>query len=351
LFEVKHIISNLFHFYCGNVLEIYDKWPAPQTIISDGAYGVRGFDGDTTDIGGLAEWYRPHLKAWDRFAQPCSTLWFWNTEIGWATIHPLIESYGWKYVQTVVWDKGIAHIAGNVNGKTIRQYPVVSEICVLYQRDVAFNADEGPLSARKWLRCEWQRSGLPLSKSNEACGVKNAATRKYLTQDWLWYWPPGEMVEKMAKYAMKYGKQTDRPYFSLDGEHAVTAKEWDGLRYVWNHVHGLTNVWSEGPLHGEERFRGGDCKSAPRSSAKTRAAAFHLNQKPLEFMRRLITATTNTDDTVWEPFGGLASASVAAIELGRHAYTAEINEKFQKAAIGRLSKEAEKHVPLLQIIV
>lgn len=33
---------------------------------------------------------------------------------------------------------------------------------------------------------EWQRAGLPLYKANEACGVKNAATRKYLTQDWLW---------------------------------------------------------------------------------------------------------------------------------------------------------------------
>ncbi|MDR1263149.1 MAG: hypothetical protein LBK46_06635, partial [Oscillospiraceae bacterium] len=140
MFDAKHIISNSFHFYCGNVLESYDKWPVPQTIISDGAYGVRGFDGDTTGVGGLAEWYRPHLKAWDRFARPSSALWFWNTEIGWATVHPLIESYGWKYVQTVVWDKGIAHIAGNVNGKTIRQYPVVSEICVLYQRDVTFNA-------------------------------------------------------------------------------------------------------------------------------------------------------------------------------------------------------------------
>jgi site-specific DNA-methyltransferase (adenine-specific) len=351
LFEIKHIISNSFHFYCGDVLEIYDKWPPPQTIISDGAYGVRGFDGDTTDVSGLAEWYRPHLKTWDQLARPYSTLWFWNTEIGWATVHPLIENYGWKYVQTIVWDKGLAHIAGNVNGKTIRQYPVVSEICVLYQRKVTFNTNDGPLDAKKWLRYEWRRSGLPLSKANEACGVKNAATRKYLTQDWLWYWPPGEMVEKMAEYAAKNGEQTDRPYFSLDGKRSMTAKEWDSLRYEWNHVHGLTNVWREDPLHGDERFRGGCFKSAPRSSARTKAAAFHLNQKPLEFMRRLITATTNVGGVIWEPFGGLVSASVAAIELGRYACAAEINKKFQGTAQDRLWKEAAKHVPQLQLIV
>jgi hypothetical protein len=133
-------------------------------------------------------------------------------------------------------------------------------------------------------------------------------------------------------------------HFSLDGKRAMTAKEWDNLRYEWNHVHGLTNVWKEGPLHGSERFRGGDFKSAPWSSAKTQSAAFHLNQKPLEFMRRLITATTNAGGVIWEPFGGLASASVAAIELGRHACVAEISEKFQnsedcaRSAFGRSQK-------------
>jgi site-specific DNA-methyltransferase (adenine-specific) len=341
----------LYHFHFGNVLDVYEKWPSPHTIVSDGAYGVRGFDGDTADVSGLVDWYRPHLKAWDCFARPCSTLWFWNTEVGWATVHPLIESYGWKYVQTVVWDKGVAHIAGNVNGKTIRQYPVVSEICVLYQRTVTFNTPEGQLDVRKWLRYEWQRSGLPLSKANEACCVRNAATRKYLTQDWLWYWPPGEMVKKMSLYATKHGRKTDWPYFSLDGKSDVNAKDWDALRYTWNHVHGLTNVWSEGPLHGEERFRGGIFKSAPRSTATTQASAFHLNQKPLEFMRRLITSTTNVDDVVWEPFGGLATASVAAMELGRHACVAEMSKKFQQAAYDRVQMEAEKHIPLLQLIV
>ena len=47
------------------------------------------------------------------------------------------------------------------------------------------------MPVQRWMRHEWQRSGLPLKRANEACGVRNAATRKYLTQDWLWYWPPG----------------------------------------------------------------------------------------------------------------------------------------------------------------
>lgn len=348
---VQRKSSSTYDYYRGNVLDVYDKWPAPRTIISDGAYGIRGFLGDTANASDLTEWYRPHLKAWDQAATTASTLWFWNTEIGWATVHPLIESYGWKYVQTVIWDKGLGHIAGNVNGKTIRQYPVVSEICVLYQRNITFNTVDGPLEAQAWLRYEWQRSGLPLAKANEACGVKNAATRKYLTKDWLWYWPPGEMVEKMAQYATQYGRMSKIPYFSMDGVHSIKAEEWDNLRYEWHHVHGLTNVWNEGPLHGEERIKGGNFKSAPRSTAKTQNSAMHLNQKPLEFMKRLITSTTSPGDVVWEPFGGLASASVAAIELGRYPCVAEINDDFQDVAKMRLEMEARKHIPPLEIIV
>lgn len=121
-----------FTLHRGNVLRAYDQWETPDTIISDGAYGVRGFHGDTTGAEGLVDWYRPHVTAWDRAAKAGTTLWFWNTELGWATVHPLLIEHGWEYVQTVTWDKGISHVAGNVNGRTIRRLPVVSEVSVLY---------------------------------------------------------------------------------------------------------------------------------------------------------------------------------------------------------------------------
>jgi hypothetical protein len=77
------------------------------------------------------------------------------------------------------------------------------------------------MPVQQWLRHEWQRSGLLLYQANEACGVKNAATRKYLTQDWLWYWPPGLMMERLAAYANDHGAESGWPYFSLDGEKPV----------------------------------------------------------------------------------------------------------------------------------
>ncbi|MDR1266200.1 MAG: site-specific DNA-methyltransferase [Propionibacteriaceae bacterium] len=329
-----------FRLYRGNVLKAYAAWPTPATIISDGAYGVRGFLGDTTGPDGLVDWYRPHVAAWDRAASPATTLWFWNTEIGWATVHPLLVAHGWDYVETITWDKGISHVAGNVNGQTIRRFPVVSEVSVLYQRRLTINTDQGSMDVKPWLRHEWQRAGLPLSRANQACGVKNAATRKYLTQDWLWYWPPGAMVERLAAYAAEHGRPGGRPYYSLDGERPVTADEWDGLRYRWTHAHGLTNVWTRPPLHDQERLKGTLERSAPRTHNPSTQSAAHLNQKPLQFMARQIQAVTRVGDVVWEPFGGLASASVAAVELGRRAYVAETNPTFQDIAAQRLAEAA-----------
>lgn len=342
--RVQHtdITSRRFTMHRGDVLDAYDAWNQPDLIISDGAYGVRGFRGDTTTANGLPEWYAPHIAAWSRRAKPSTSLWFWNTEIGWANVHPLLEANGWEYIQLVTWNKGLAHIAGNVNGKTIRQFPVVTEVSALYRRKLTLLTPEGEsLGVQQWLREEWQRSGLPLYKANEACGVKNAATRKYLTSDWLWYWPSGDMVCRMADYAKRNGRPTIYPYFSLDGKHEVNADEWDSMRAVWNHVNGITNVWDRPPLHDRERLKGSLRRSAPRTYKPSKQSAVHLNQKPLDFMLRQVNAASTQGDVVWEPFGGLASGSVAAVLSGRTACVAEIDHEFQELALERL-KEAEQ---------
>lgn len=334
---IPDAMRGTYRLHRGDVLDAYRVWPSPTAIVSDGAYGVRGFHGDTVDNSGLVDWYAPHIQAWTVSSKPGTALWFWGTEIGWATVHPELVRAGWDYIETVVWDKGIGHIAGNVNGRTIRRFPVVTEVCVLYQRRFEAGVDGLTLDAKGWVRHEWQRSGLPMYRANEAVGVANAATRKYLTSDWLWYWPPGAAVAAMASYCNEHGLHSGRPYFSLDGQRSVTAAEWDALRHKWNHVHGLTNVWSHPPLHDGERLRGSMRRAAPRVHTPTSSSTTHLNQKPLKLMARLVNAVTVPGDVVWEPFGGLATASVAAVAMGRQACVAEIDPYFARLADERLS--------------
>lgn len=328
-----------YSLHRGDALDAYAKWPAPQTIISDGAYGVRGFPGDPGTPAELPKWYEPHVAAWSDAATAGTALWFWNTEIGWANVHPLLVEHGWRYVTAVTWDKTVRHVAGNWNGQTARRWPVVTEICVMYERPLRIDTAEGIMPVQEWMRYEWRRAGLPYSAANAACGVKNAASRKYFaTEPWLWYPPPPETMALLVAYANEHGLPEGRPYYSLDGVHPVTADEWARTRYIWNNGwHGITNVWSLGPLNGQERYRGTGQKAAPRQYAPTAGvASAHLNQKPLEAMRRLVLATTEPDGVVWEPFGGLCSASVAAVLNGRVAYSAEPVERFEQIARDRL---------------
>jgi DNA methylase len=329
-----------FVLHRGDAAGAYAGWPAPDLIVSDGAYGLGGFHGDPRSPSGLPAWYGGHVAAWSRRARPSTTLWFWNSEIGWATVHPLLVEHGWEYVQTIVWDKGVGHVAGNVNGSTIRQFPVVTEVCVFYRRALRFESGGAQLPAREWLRAEWTRAGLPLRLANEACGVRNAATRKYLTQDWVWYFPPAEMMARLVACANQRGRPAGRPYYSLDGERPVSPEEWARLRHTWAHQHGVTNVWVHPPLAGVERFRGDGRRSAPRVYRPGPQASLHLNQKPLAFMERILAAATLEGDVVWEPFGGLCSAAVASVAGGRLACCAEIDEAFAAIAADRLAEAA-----------
>ena len=125
----------------GAAEDHYGAWPAPDCIIADGPYGVNGFPGDARSAASLPDWYRPHIEAWSKHAPPGTTLWFWNTEVGWATVHPLLVEQGWEYRCCNVWDKGLGHIAGNANTRTLRKFPVVTEVCVHYIKRARFEVN------------------------------------------------------------------------------------------------------------------------------------------------------------------------------------------------------------------
>lgn len=306
----------------GDSLDLYATWERPTVIVSDGGYGILGFEGDTSDHLDLPDWYEPHIKAWSRCATPRTTLWFWNSEIGWAAVHPVLEKHGWRYMNANIWNKGKAHIAGNVNTSKIRRFPVVSEICVHYTLEARIQGQ----TLQRWLLAEWKRTGLLLGAANDACGVADAAVRKYLDQGHLWYYPPPEMFARMAAYANEHGRPEGKPYFSADGVSPIAADEWIAMRSKFHCPHGFTNVWDRVPLKGKERVK------VPDRDSK----AAHLNQKPLDLMALIIEASSDEGDVVWEPFGGLFSASLAAKKIGRRAFAGESDATYFQLGLARL---------------
>lgn len=326
--KVTEFVDDLIHVCLADSLTLYPNWPSPTVIVSDGGYGVLGFEGDTSDHLGLPQWYEPHIRAWATYSTPQTTLWFWNSEIGWAAVHPILEKHGWRYVNCNIWNKGKGHIAGNVNTQKIRRFPVVTEVCVQYVLEARVDG----LLLKEWLFKEWKRTGLPFRDSNEACGVADVATRKYLDQGHLWYYPPPEMFEKMQVYANEHGGAAGKPYFALDGKRPGTAEDWARMRSKFNCPHGYTNVWDRNALHGSERVKlNGD-------SGK----AIHLNQKPLDLVMLVIEASSNSGDVVWEPFGGLFSGCIGARKLGRQAYGGEIDPTYFHYALDRITRELQQ---------
>ena len=310
----------------GDSLKVCNEWPSPTVIISDGPYGLASYPGDPPTPEGLADCYRPFLLKWYEKALPSATLWFWNSEQGWANCHRVIEDCGWEFRNCHIWDKGISHIAGNCNTRTIRKYPVVTEVCAQYVRKNFLTSHGVSYSIRDWMREEWRRTGLPFRLTNVACGVKDAATRKYFARDHLWYFPPPDAFVAIADYANAHGDEEGKPYFAKENGLPFSFREWELMRAKFHCEIGVSNVWHQPAVRGKERIKKG-------------SSCLHMNQKPLVILEQLIRSSSDEGDVVWEPFGGLCSASVAAIRTGRIAFAAELNEEYCKSAKRRIDDE------------
>lgn len=226
----------------------------------------------------------------------------------------------------------MSHVAGNANTQTLRKFPVVTEICVQYVKAALFPATGRVMSMQEWLRHEWKRSSLPWRAANEACGVLNAATRKYLTADHLWYYPPVEAFVRLAEYANKHGRAEGRPYFSVNGKQTIAAEDWAKMRAKFRCEIGVTNVWREPQVGGAERIQG------ERNGMSYKFRSLHGSQKPLRFIELIIRTSTEEGDLVWEPFGGLCPGAVVSHHLRRKYVAAEIVPEFYSAAVERLAK-------------
>lgn len=84
----------------------------------------------------------------------------------------------------------------------------------------------------------------------------------------------------------------------------------------------LRSVWSD--VRGESTKKG------------------HPAPYPVELAERLVKLFSFAGDTVFDPFGGTGTTSVAAMNTGRNSLISEVEPKYVKLALARLQKEAKK---------
>jgi DNA modification methylase len=65
-------------------------------------------------------------------------------------------------------------------------------------------------------------------------------------------------------------------------------------------------------------------------------------------VERLITRFTAAGELVLDPFGGLGTTALCAVEMGRRGYTIELNAQYHADAVHYLrAAEAKRDVPTL----
>lgn len=132
--------------------------------------------------------------------------------------------------------------------------------------------------------------------------------------------------------------------------------EMSGLRYVrtgaWVKPDAMPQMSGDRPAVGFEpctichaqgpmRWNGGGKQALwTYYIAKGHARPDHPCPKPEGLMRELVTAFTDVEETILDPFAGSGTTIVAAKRLGRKAIGIEINEQYAEVAAKRLSQGA-----------
>lgn len=97
---------------------------------------------------------------------------------------------------------------------------------------------------------------------------------------------------------------------------------------MWNKEH-TWNFTSQDEMH---NFI--ECKTC--SYPERLKYPFHPTQKPIEILKKIIKISSNVNDIVFDPFMGVGSTGVAALQLNRKFLGLEINKTYYIAATKRL---------------
>ena len=339
--------------HLGEAADVYTRLePGYTLIVSDGAYGIGGFAGDPTSARKLADWYALHLAAWDRLAAPSSSLYFWGAAEGCARMLVPIEAAGWRYYSRIVWNKGMAALAGRIDSEALRGWPTASEDCYFFVREsvdisalaqVELGAD-GRNTILAFLRSEWMgRASLTVRDAETAWG---STASHYFRRRSQWEMPTWEAYLALAAYAAARvtlapgerpilvtatawetrngGDPLRASYEGLRAEHdglraeyGVLRASYEGLRYPFALPAGVSDVWTGAPVTASRR---------------------HPCAKRQEHIDRIVLASSRPGDRVLEPFGGGAPVLRACRRLGRGCDSIERDPEWHAAALAVLGE-------------
>ena len=210
-----------------------------------------------------------------------------------ALMLPMLKDIGFSLRQQIVIDKGMKAVAGRAT-KNYKMFPCTTESALFLIKDNI------PFS-RFVLKTRQTELGLTSRQINESLGVKTNGGGMwsiYTGKNVCEQFPTKEIWDKLQTtldFKMPYEK----------------------VAQTFNPQPGFTDVWNDIDFYSEKRI--------------------HPTQKPLKLIERIVSASSNPDDLVLDPFAGSGSTLIACEKLGRNCVTIEMDEKYVNGIVNRFN--------------
>lgn len=129
-------------------------------------------------------------------------------------------------------------------------------------------------------------------------------------------------------------------YFTHSTETVIWAAKNDKSKHVFNYDtmrkinsgKQMKSVWIMTSPNGNEKVFGK-----------------HTTQKPVQLLERIILASTNEGDFIFDPFSGSSTTGVAAIKLKRHFVGCELEQEYLTLSAKRLDAAINERVSSLEL--
>lgn len=241
------------------------------------------------------EWVESWIKELARVVKTNCSFWLFGYVKMLSKILPIAERYGFVFRQQIVVDKGMRSISGRKTS-TYKMFPTTTE-------SIFFFVKNNQPNIKRFLKEKQIKLGLTAKEINDKLEVKSnggGLWSLYTGENILAQIPTREMWERLQKVLN----------FKMD---------YSEVNFTFNSQMGFSDVWKDIDFYEEDRQ--------------------HSTQKPLKLIERLIKASSNEEMLVLDPFMGSGTTAVAAQKLSRKFIGFEIDKKYHKYALSRLSQK------------
>jgi site-specific DNA-methyltransferase (adenine-specific) len=249
------------------------------------------------------EWSITWIKEVSRVLRHGGTFYLFGYFRTLALLVPHLESMELDLRQQVVIDKGMRAISGRAT-KRYKIFPNTTESALFIIKD-------NKQMIKPFLKEQQEKMGLSSKQINEGLGVKSNGGGMwsiYTGKNVCEQFPTKELWEKLKDLL-----QFEIPY--------------EKVAQTFNPEMGITDVWRDIDFYKEKRF--------------------HPTQKPMTLIKRLISASSNENDLVVDPFGGSGSTALSSLLLNRDFITIEMDEGYYTTIKQRIE---EINNPLKNIV-